>query len=175
MQGQPYALHGQTAEPPHPDGPRTGTRRGTLLGMSTLTPRAAEARSVGRRMTGPLGTLATVGAAWAVVALLRPGDAGPTPCPWRTLTGLDCPFCGSTRAAATLASGDVIGALDHNALFVLGILPLAAVAWLVWAGRAWRGTPTPIVSNRMVVVLMGLTLAWWALRLAVPWLGSSAS
>jgi hypothetical protein len=142
--------------------------------MSTLTPRATGARSVGRRMIGPLGTVAAVGAAWAAVALLRPGDAGPTPCPWRTVTGLDCPFCGSTRAAATLASGDVIGALDHNALFVLGILPLAAVAWLLWAGRAWRGTPAPVVSNRLIVVLMGLTLVWWALRLAVPWLGSTA-
>jgi hypothetical protein len=143
--------------------------------MSTLTPRATGTGSVGRRMASPLGTLAAVSVAWAGVAWLRPGDAGPTPCPWRTITGLDCPFCGSTRAAATLASGDVVGALDHNALFVLGILPLAAVAWLLWAGRAWRGAPAPIVSNRIVVVLMGLTLVWWVVRLAVPWLGSTAS
>ena len=66
-------------------------------------------------------------AAWAAVAVLRPTDSGPTPCPWRTLTGLDCPFCGATRAAASLAHGDVTAALDHNAFFVL--LILAVYGW----------------------------------------------
>ncbi len=105
------------------------------MSTSTAAPSAAGACS-GRRPS-----LAGVGAAWLTAAALRLGDTGPTPCPWRTLTGLDCPFCGATRAAASLAHGDVIGALDHNALFVLVILPLAVVAWGVWAARSWRGQP----------------------------------
>jgi hypothetical protein len=125
-------------------------------------------------MLGPAGVLAGVGVAWVTAAALRLGDSGPTPCPWRTLTGVDCPFCGATRAAASLAHGDVLTALDHNALFVLVILPLAVVAWGIWAARSWRGLPAPVIANRTVLVLMGITLGWWVLRLAVPWLGSTA-
>jgi hypothetical protein len=128
-----------------------------------------------RRMAGPLGVLAGVTATWAVVAAVRPSDAGPTPCVWRSLTGLDCPFCGSTRAAASLGGGDLVGALDHNALFVLAILPLAAGLWIAWAGRAWRGQPPPTIPSRAVLALVALTGLWWVVRLAIPWLGSTAS
>jgi len=116
-----------------------------------------------------------VGVAWAGVALVRPGDGGPSPCPWRLVTGLDCPFCGATRAASALAHGDLVAALDHNALFVLAIVPLAAAAWLAWAWRAGRGRPAPTLSTRALLTLVALTGAWWALRLAVPWLGSGAA
>jgi hypothetical protein len=125
-------------------------------------------------MVGPAAVAAGVGAAWLAAASLRIGDSGPTLCPWRTLTGLDCPLCGSTRAAASLAHGDVIAALDHNALFVLVILPLALLAWGVWATRSWRGLPMPVIANRTVLILVAVTAGWWALRLAVPWLGSAA-
>jgi hypothetical protein len=94
---------------------------------------------------------------------------------WRSLTGLDCPFCGSTRAAASLGAGDLLGALDHNALFVLAILPLAAGLWLVWSRRSWAGRPPPTIPNRAVLALVALTGIWWVVRLAVPWLGSTAS
>jgi Protein of unknown function (DUF2752) len=126
-------------------------------------------------MLGPAAVLAGVGVAWVTAATLRLGDTGPTPCPWRTLTGLDCPFCGATRAVASLAHGDVVTALDHNVLFVVVILPLAVAAWAVWAARSWRGLPAPVIANRTVLVLMGITVGWWVLRLAVPWLGSTAS
>ena len=87
---------------------------------------------------------------------------------------MDCPFCGSTRAASDLARGDLIGALDHNALFVLVMLPLAVLAWWVWAVRSWRGARTGH-GQPDVLVLMAVTPGWWVLRLAVPWLGSTAS
>ena len=55
-------------------------------------------------------------------------------CPFHELTGLWCPICGSTRAAAAIAHGDVLAALRHNALF----LPtMAMIAWL-WASYALR-------------------------------------
>ena len=128
-----------------------------------------------RRLAAPVGALAGVAVTWAAVALIRPGDAGPTPCAFRSITGLDCPFCGSTRAAACLASGDVLGALDHNALFVVGILPVAVVAWLLWMLRAWRGDRPITIAPRVLVAALAVTGIWWAVRLVVPWLGSSAS
>ena len=125
-------------------------------------------------MLGPATAMVGVVAAWAAVAIVRMGDNGPSPCPLRTVTGIDCPFCGATRAASSLAHGDVVAALDHNAFFVLVILPLAAVAWGVWATRSWRRQRTPVIANRTVLILMAITLGWWVLRLAVPWLGSTA-
>lgn len=128
-----------------------------------------------RRLTGPAAALGAVAVSWAAVTVLRPSDAGPTPCPWRSITGLDCPFCGSTRSAAALGAGDVVAALDHNALFVLGILPLSVLAWVLWTRRAWRAEPPPDIGVRAVMVLIGLTAVWWVVRLAVPWLGSAAA
>ena len=54
------------------------------------------------------------------------------PCPLHTLTGLDCPFCGSTRMAAALLEGDLNAAWHFNAaILVLG--PLIAVAIAPWS------------------------------------------
>lgn len=132
-------------------------------------------RTARARLVGPLATLLAVAAAWATVALLRPGDSGPTPCPLRNTTGVDCPFCGATRAAASLAHGELTAALDHNAFFVLAILPTAIVTWLVWTVRAWRGQPGPAITNRAMWIGLGVTAVWWVVRLAVPWLGSAAA
>ncbi len=141
----------------------------------TATHPATSAQRRLRRLARPAATLAGVAVTWAAVAAADPSDSGPTLCPWRTVTGLDCPFCGATRAAASLGRGEFGGALDHNAFFVLLVVPLALAAWLVWVRRAWRGGPPFLLSNRAVGALMALTLAWWILRLAVPWLDSVAS
>lgn len=142
--------------------------------MSTTATQAPPQRSTVRRLAGPAAGLLAVGVAWAGVALVRPGDSGPAFCPWKVITGLDCPFCGSTRSAAALAHGDLTLALDHNAFFVLVVLPLAGLAWLVWVLRAAQGRATPTLSSRVLLTLVALTAAWWVLRLAVPWLGSGA-
>ncbi len=159
-----------STESPRQEPARIVARSATLAPVSTPTSSALRERS----LLGPAVVLAGVGVAWFTARALQLGDNGPTPCPWRTLTGLDCPFCGATRSAASLARGDLVAALDHNALFVLVILPLAVLAWGIWAARSWRGLPAPVIANRTVLVLMGITLGWWVLRLAVPWLGSSA-
>jgi hypothetical protein len=136
---------------------------------------AGPSRGPVRRLAAPLAALGITALAVAAVASVDVDGSGPSFCPFRTLTGLDCPFCGSTRAAGALARGEVVPALDHNALFVLVILPLAVLAWVLWLRRAWRGQRFPDVPTRLVVGLMALTGAWWVLRLAVPWLGSGLS
>ncbi|WP_243836001.1 DUF2752 domain-containing protein [Sphingobacterium paludis] len=39
-------------------------------------------------------------------------------CPFKTLTGLDCPGCGSQRAIHALLHGDILGAIRFNALLL---------------------------------------------------------
>jgi hypothetical protein len=61
------------------------------------------------------------------------------PCIFRTLTGLPCPTCGTTRAAVAFLHGDLVSAFVSNPLATLiGILfiagaPIAAL-WVV-SGR----------------------------------------
>lgn len=81
------------------------------------------------------------------------------PCPLLWLTGIQCPFCGSTRAAGALARGDLSLAWSFNALLVVGlvILGLLAIAWLVeLAGGPALRPPArlrPFTQNRVYVVV----------------------
>lgn len=44
-----------------------------------------------------------------------------TPCVFKGITGIDCPFCGMTRAHLSLLHGDFSRAFAYNPLFPLGI------------------------------------------------------
>lgn len=104
--------------------------------------------------------------AWAVAGLLagtcayvalRDPNTHTTlpPCPFKAATGLDCPGCGMTRAAYSLMHLDVVGAANHNLIFVL------ALPFVLWMLASWflkestgRGLPaipwprwTPIVAG----------------------------
>jgi hypothetical protein len=103
-------------------------------------------------------------AAFAVVALLRfwppfSGSLYPR-CLFRTLSGLYCPGCGSTRALYSLASGDVLQALRCNALLVLG-LPLLGVAMLC---RRSSRQPARSVASSVGWIALAVILAWFVLR-----------
>lgn len=79
-------------------------------------------------------------------------------CPFRALTGLDCPGCGSLRALYELAHGHVVAALDHNAFLVV-FLPFGALVWL----RAVTGGRSP---SRVLPgwVWLALVAAWGVIR-----------
>ncbi len=62
---------------------------------------------------------------------LRPGLLS-LPCTWKSLTGLSCPTCGSSRAINALMNGDGIAAFFFNPLLLLFLG--AAVAMSIAAG-----------------------------------------
>lgn len=90
-----------------------------------------------------LGLVATAAACWLLGLLVRPGQ-GPVLCPWRRLTGLPCPLCGGTTAAA-LGRLDLRGALLANPVVVasgalLGGARLGLSPWrprLLYGARGW--------------------------------------
>jgi hypothetical protein len=138
-----------------------------------------------RTRTGPLATAAVAAAGLLVVALVDPNEPGHYPvCPFRALTGLDCPGCGGLRAVHALLQGDVVRAADHNVLLLL-VAPFLVLAWVRWArdpGRQGAATTPAVTAPRSPLV----TTAVWAVPVAViafwvarnlptfAWLGSAA-
>src|SRR5688500_17918087 len=75
------------------------------------------------RLLAAMG-VTVISAASVAVAYFDPSKAGFFPvCPLFQMTGLACPGCGMTRGFHALFHGDIVAALDFNAL-----LPLAASA-----------------------------------------------
>jgi hypothetical protein len=93
-------------------------------------------------------------------------------CPFRALTGWDCPLCGGTRMGAALLHADVMAAFLANPLALVGLVALGVLG-VVWtielaggpalrAPRAisdrLRGLPRITWVLVMVVVAVGCTL-----------------
>lgn len=72
------------------------------------------------------------------------------PCLFHLLTGLHCPGCGATRALHRLAHGDFNAALKLNALVVLGLPLIFAVA--IWRKRL--KTPSWFWKTLIVCIVM---------------------
>jgi len=84
------------------------------------------------------------------------------PCPFRALTGWQCPLCGGTRMGDALLHGDLWSAFSANpvALVAIAVLALLSVLWTVelLGGPAVR--PPRAVAERLqrVPVAAGLVL-----------------
>lgn len=98
-------------------------------------------------------------------------------CPSQWLLGVDCPGCGGMRGTYDLLHGDVMGMADDNVLLIVA-LPLAIVAFGIWAYRSWTGRrPAMDISRQTrqsrvwVGVLIGV-LIFGVVRNFVPFLGS---
>ncbi|MXV17560.1 DUF2752 domain-containing protein [Hufsiella ginkgonis] len=86
-------------------------------------------------------------------------------CPFRRLTGLDCPGCGSQRAFHALLHGEVARAADYNLLLVVSLpfLPVYTYYRLRTATGDTRRWQLP--SYRYTPhVIFGLVAGFWLLR-----------
>nr|WP_033258769.1 DUF2752 domain-containing protein [Kitasatospora sp. SID7827] len=113
-------------------------------------------------LAGPLGLLGA-GLAGSAYLYTRnphlPGQWLPF-CPWRRLTGLQCPGCGGTRMAYDLLHGDLLAAWHDNAAVLLAI-PFIALWYAVrlrhgLAGRYWKLR----MDRRAVTALLGAAVLW---------------
>ena len=100
-----------------------------------------------------LGALAYVG----LVNPHEPGSLFP-PCPFKLLTGWNCPGCGGLRMTHDLLHGDVSAAVVDNVYLLIG-LPLLAV-WSFWRARRGR----PVLSPVLLVMLIATATAWTVVR-----------
>lgn len=86
-------------------------------------------------------------------------------CPFKLLTGLDCPSCGSQRALHALLHGHVLTALRFNPFLILSLPYLITVMW----GYA-RFLPGSAAMRRIfhhyyaLIIYVILFCIWWILR-----------
>jgi len=109
---------------------------------------------------GLIGTGVALAGALAYIGLAdphRPGFLFPA-CPFKALTGLDCPACGGLRMTHDLLNGDLAGAVVDN-VFLLVAMPALAV-WLV---VRWRRGLT-LMPTAATVTLVVTAVAWTVMR-----------
>jgi Protein of unknown function (DUF2752) len=83
------------------------------------------------------------------------------PCPFRAVTGWDCPLCGGTRMGAALLDGDVLAAFGQNPLALIGLLILGLLG-VLWAVEA-AGGPAVRLPRRLAERLRRVRPAQWLL------------
>jgi hypothetical protein len=91
------------------------------------------------------------------------------PCPFKTMTGLDCPGCGITRSLHALLHGNVMRALDHNVLFVVALV--VGIVWFAWRRiqSALGREVKPFRLSTGAAIALGLVVAgFWFVR-NIPW------
>jgi hypothetical protein len=101
----------------------------------------------------------------AVLYFFNPSQYGFYPvCEFHQLTGLNCPGCGGTRAVYQLLHGQVLGAMQDNALAVLGLAGLAVRA--AWVGvKKYRRRPVgPFLPAKFFLPLLVVTIVFAVLR-----------
>jgi len=118
-------------------------------------------------MRGPLVAAGLVGGLTIALHVRDPHTQGSWGfCPFRALTGLDCPGCGGLRAVNDLGNLDLAAAASSNLLVVLAV-PLLVALWVTWTRRAWRGGPAgPPARHRLVLsqLALALTLVFMVVR-----------
>jgi hypothetical protein len=79
-------------------------------------------------------------------------------CPFRLLTGLNCPGCGALRMIHDVLHGDLAAAITDNIVLLLGV-PLLA-GWIL-ARRRDRRSPLTLPAGAAVIITL---IAWTVVR-----------
>lgn len=106
------------------------------------------------------GSAAIGAAALAYVGTVdphRPGAVFPF-CPFKLLTGWDCPACGGLRMTHDVLHGNFAAAVTDNVFLLVG-LPLLAI-WSLWRRRQGR----QVVTTGSLIALAVATLGWTVVR-----------
>lgn len=109
--------------------------------------------------------VAALAAAASVYYFFDPMEAGWMPrCLWKTLTGTDCPGCGTQRMLHALFHGDISGAWRSNAFALCMIPVIAFLLWLELTRERHSALYARIHRPWLIWLLALLVFAWWLLR-----------
>jgi Protein of unknown function (DUF2752) len=109
---------------------------------------------------GALAAGAAAAGAVAYVGIVDPHNRGSLfpQCPFKLLTGWNCPACGGLRMAHDLLHANVSAAVVDNVFLLAGVPAL--LAWFFWR----RHTGRPLVTRAALVMVITATIAWTVIR-----------
>jgi hypothetical protein len=112
------------------------------------------------RLYSAFGTGAVLTGALAYIGLGDPhrADFGFPTCPFKALTGWNCPACGGLRMTHDLLHGDVAAAVVDNVFLLVGLPVLAA-----WLLVRWRRGQS-LMPKPAVAVLVITAVIWTVVR-----------
>ena len=87
-------------------------------------------------------------------------------CPFKLLTGYDCPGCGSQRALHALLHGDVKQAFTYNPLFILAI-PYVIIGFIFNQDKVKTKYPRlrkALFGQKAIYIILFIVIAFWLLR-----------
>jgi hypothetical protein len=113
-----------------------------------------------RRLYAALGSGALLAGALGYIGLVDPHnpDSVFPVCPFRLLTGWNCPACGALRMTHDVLHGDLAAAVNDNVLLLLGIPVLAG--WILLRRRRGKSLLTMLAAPTVVITM----LAWTVVR-----------
>ncbi len=112
------------------------------------------------RLYTAAGTGVLLGGALGYVGLVDPHNTNSVYplCPFKWLTGWNCPFCGGLRMTHDLLHGELAASIDDNLFLLVGI-PILAGWILLRRGYGKSSLPIPAVLTIVVA-----TIVWTVLR-----------
>jgi hypothetical protein len=116
--------------------------------------------------TKPLGLLAVISGVAAVLYLFSPYDSGLyATCPFKVLTDLHCPGCGTLRGLHELTLGHLGTAIGLNPLMVLSLpfIAFSIIKYIV-AGILGRTERKIFIPSVFIWSLLGIIILFWILR-----------
>lgn len=141
----------------------------TILILTKSIPASGQARNrrhifeIGRSPVAPVVLLLGYAALMCAGLYLSRGvDAVGPPCAFRSLTGVPCPACGSTRMVVLAASGEFGQAFLQNPLMFV----LLAVGLPLLLARRWTASDRPAVLPSLgrfvwaALFVLGLIANW---------------
>ncbi len=113
-----------------------------------------------RHWYGLLGSGALLAGALVYIGLVDPHnpDSVFPVCPFRLLTGWNCPGCGTLRMIHDVLHGDLAAAVNDNVLLLVGLPVL--VGWILLRRR--RGNS--LLTIPAAVTIATVALAWTVVR-----------
>jgi hypothetical protein len=127
---------------------------------ATLVSSRPAGRWYRRRLYAALGSGALLAGALGYIGLADPHnpDSVFPVCPFRLLTGWNCPACGALRMTHDVLHGDLAAAINDNVLLLVGIPVLAG--WILLRRRRGKSLLTMPAAATVVITM----LAWTVVR-----------